>query len=153
MFYRIKQNYMLWSWKNVCFTLEVCLPSVTNRHHKLGHMTTVSKQKIHGMPLMAGTWRFTWWALLSTGPYYPQLPNTSQRRQKRTEPWPQATCKKWWSSAARLSSYASRQTNKQTYSSLYFAPFPGGSEVGLNIDTLKSHVRYIYNDESWVMTM
>jgi len=64
----------------------------------------------------------------------PEVHNISQRRQRRTEPRPQATSnmhKNWWSSAARFSSYASgqtnRQTHKQTYSLQYF--IPDGGEV------------------------
>ena len=37
-------------------------------------------------------------------PQKPEVLNVSQRRQRRTVLWPQATCKNWWSSALRFSS-------------------------------------------------
>jgi len=38
----------------------------------------------------------------------PEVHNVSQRRQRRTETWPQATCTKdWWSLATPLLSYVS----------------------------------------------
>jgi len=43
-----------------------------------------------------------------------------QYHHRRTEPWLHATCRKiWWSSAMGFSSYVSRQTDRQTYSSQY----------------------------------
>jgi len=59
----------------------------------------------------------------------PEVRNVSQRRHRRTEPRPQATCtKNWWRSAVWFSSYARRQTDRRThkltYSSQYFATLP-----------------------------
>jgi len=51
--------------------------------------------------------------------------NISQRRQRRTEPWPQATCMKNW---VKLGRVTDRQTDEQTtYLSLYFQPIQAGS--------------------------
>jgi len=58
----------------------------------------------------------------------------SQRRQRRTESQPKATCIKWWSLAARFLRYGSGQTDKQTrthkqtYSSQYFVTMTGWSK-------------------------
>jgi len=50
-----------------------------------------------------------------------EVHNVSQRRQKRTEPRPHATgTQNWWRFAVSLTSYASGQTNRQTYLSQYF---------------------------------
>ena len=64
----------------------------------------------------------------------PEVHNILQRRQRRTEPRPQATRTKiWWSWAVWFSSYASIWADKQTYSSQYFTTVPGLSH--------KSHVK------------
>jgi len=61
----------------------------------------------------------------------PEVNNVSQRRQRLTESRPQATwhcIKIWWRLVVWFSSYVSgqtdRQTDKQTYSSQYFALLP-----------------------------
>jgi len=74
----------------------------------------------------------------------PEVHNVSQRRQRRTEPQPQATCitnsvkfgRVVFQLCERTDRQTDRRTEKQTYSSQYFAPFPGGeiNIAGLDID-------------------
>jgi len=51
----------------------------------------------------------------------PEVHSISQRCQRRTEPRPQATCTKNWGKFGRVVSEIRERTDRQTYSSQYFA--------------------------------
>jgi len=86
----------------------------------------------------------------------PEVHNISQRRQRRIEPRPQATCTKnlakFGNAVFELCELTVRQTkkqtNKQTYSLQYFTPYPGRSNnkrMHYNVNsTLCSSILYAY---------
>ena len=70
------------------------------------------------------------WSENMTSSIKPKVNNVWQRRQRRTEPLPQATCMKLVKFSSAVFELCKR-TDKQTYSSQFFAPLTrvGGGEV------------------------